>query len=257
MKLKQSGVEATLDPLTGGRLASLRVDGRELLVSNGHEPMGWGAYPMVPWAGRVRHGQFTFQGLAVALPLSLPPHAIHGTVYDVAWNVTSDATLTCDLGPDWPWAGRAVSRFELDDSAITWNLRVEARKEPMPVVVGWHPWFLRDLGDGPAELDFWAERMYVRDEAGIPVGEARAPSDGPWDDCFCEMTSNPKLRWPCGLSVELTSSCDHWVIYDMPEHALCVEPQSGPPDAFNRGGYRIAEPGKPVDHWMRIRWFQG
>jgi aldose 1-epimerase len=32
----------------------------------------------------------------------------------------------------------------------------------------------------------------------------------------------------------MTSTCDHVVLYDEPRHAICVEPQTGPPDALNR-----------------------
>jgi galactose mutarotase-like enzyme len=35
------------------------------------------------------------------------------------------------------------------------------------------------------------------------------------------------------------------VALDEPEHAICVEPQSHPPDAFNLGP-AVARPGKPV-----------
>ena len=31
----------------------------------------------------------------------------------------------------------------------------------------------------------------------------------------------------------MTSTCDHVVLYDQPRHAICVEPQTGPPDALN------------------------
>ena len=31
----------------------------------------------------------------------------------------------------------------------------------------------------------------------------------------------------------LASSADHWVVYDEPSHALCVEPQTGPPNDVN------------------------
>ena len=254
MELTSQGVRAIVDLDHGGRLKSLQIEGREVLVSSSDHPMTWGAYPMVPWAGRVRDGRFEWDGHVQQLPLALPPHAIHGTVYETPWTDEGEGRMSSQLGSRWPWPGRVESLFELEAGSLTWNLRVEATEAPMPVVVGWHPWFLRDLGDGPAEIDFWAEKMYVRDEAGIPVGEPGTPSDGPWDDCFCEMSSNPELRWPCGLRLEVTSSCNHWVIYDMPEHALCVEPQSGPPDAFNRGGFEVAEPGAPVEHWMRFRW---
>ena len=50
----------------GGRVAQITADGTALLVaeSEAHEPspLAWGSYPMVPWAGRIRHGRFRFDG---------------------------------------------------------------------------------------------------------------------------------------------------------------------------------------------------
>ncbi|MFM7536536.1 MAG: aldose epimerase, partial [Acidimicrobiales bacterium] len=65
--------------------------------------------------------------------------------------------------------------------------------------------------------------------------------------------ADPVLHWPDGCAVTISSSCDHWVIYDEPTHALCVEPQSGPPDAITLAPV-LAEPGRPVDHTMTWRW---
>ena len=31
----------------------------------------------------------------------------------------------------------------------------------------------------------------------------------------------------------MTSACTHWVVFDERPYATCVEPQTGPPDAFN------------------------
>jgi aldose 1-epimerase len=42
-----------------------------------------------------------------------------------------------------------------------------------------------------------------------------------------------RLTWPGALAVTLTSTCSHVVLYDQPRHAICVEPQTGPPDALN------------------------
>jgi len=44
--LRAENVEAVLDPEAGGRIASLRVDGLELLVAEGTGPLLWGCYPM-------------------------------------------------------------------------------------------------------------------------------------------------------------------------------------------------------------------
>jgi aldose 1-epimerase len=61
------------------------------------------------------------------------------------------------------------------------------------------------------------------------------------------------LAWPGLLRLELSSSCPWWVVYSMPEHAICVEPQSGPPDAANLAP-EVVTAGAPLTHVMRWRW---
>ena len=99
----------TVSPAEGGRMTSLIVDGHELLVTEGDGPIRWGSYPMAPWAGRIRDGRFTFRGRAHELPPNLPPHAIHGTVFERPWTVTGPDSMTIDLGPAWPFAGRVAN----------------------------------------------------------------------------------------------------------------------------------------------------
>src|SRR5450759_5626061 len=79
--LRAGPAEAVLDPAAGGRIAAIRVDGLDLLITHGDGPMAWGAFPMVPWAGRLRDGLLRWDGAVHALPTRLlPPHAIHGTI---------------------------------------------------------------------------------------------------------------------------------------------------------------------------------
>lgn len=254
MKLKRGGLEAVIDPDSGGRLASLKFNGQELLVTEGDGATEWGCYPMVPWAGRVRDGRFTWNDRVHRLPINCGPHALHGTVFDAPWEVSGPQSLRCRLGPTWPWLGEVRSRFTLSDDAFEWRLDVHSEHDAFPVVVGWHPWFRRSVGDGPSvRLDFEPLKMYERDASGIPTGACVPPTSGPWDDCFVDLKKPPRLTWSNGVSVVVESSCDHWVVYDQPAHAVCVEPQSGPPDAFNLGAAAVARPGLPVSHTMRIR----
>ena len=252
--LSNNADRAVIDLENGGRLASLQIDGEEILVTEGTSDTEWGCYPMAPWAGRVRNGNFTWENQARRLPINLPPHAIHGTVFGQEWESIGPTSIRCSLGPDWPWPGEVQSFFELNQGEFVWRIEVHAKTDAFPVVVGWHPWFRRRVAGGDAHLLFEAKEMYVRDDAGIPTGKRRAPTHGPWDDCFTSVKSNPGIHWPHGLGVELNSSCDHWVIYDQPSHAICIEPQSAPPDAFNLGGFEVARPGQPVCHTMRLKW---
>ena len=259
MILRAPGVEAVVEPEAGGRVASLRVDGTELLVTERTGVFEWGLFPMVPWAGRVRRGRFAFDGVEHQLPLAMPPHAIHGTTPDRRWEVadaTEDACeLVVDLGPDWPFAGRARHGIRLGDGRLDLTLEVEATADPFPASVGWHPWFRRHLDrGGPVALQLDAGAMWARDAEGIPSGHLlRPPPPPPWDDCFTELAQPPTLRWPGALTLTVRSPCPDVVVYDEPAHALCVEPQTGPPDALNLRPEVVA-PGRPLRAGAALTW---
>ena len=227
-----------IDETIGGRLASLRIDDLELLVTGAEDSLHWGCYPMAPWASRVENGRFQFAGRPVQLPLRMPPHAIHGTVLDRPWRVYETSTTTCvletDLGEEWPWAGTARQVVRLSATGLDCRLEVSAQDKPFPASLGWHPWFLRRLERGrPVELDFEAGGIYLTDAAGLPTGEVAPPGPGPFDDCFAEVSRNPVLCWPGALELTLSTNLDHWIVYSLPEHAICVEPVSAPPNVFN------------------------
>ena len=245
------GVRLLVDPEAGGRVAQLTVGGIDLLIgpeAGETHPMLWGSFPMVPWAGRLAHGRFRFGGRPYELPQDLPPHAIHGTGYRQAWAVEPDGALVTELGPPWPFGGHVLQRFTLTDRDLTSTIEVHADRQTMPAQAGWHPWFRR-----PADLQIAAGAMYVTDDEAIPTGELGPVPPGPWDDCFTDVAAPPQVRWPEGPTLTITSSCTDWVVYDRPDHALCVEPQSGPPDAFNRHP-QVVEPGAPLVATMVWSW---
>jgi aldose 1-epimerase len=263
LELDAPGAHALVDLAHGGRLASLVVEGRELLVTEGFGRMSWGSFPMAPFAGRVRDGRFTFRGVSHQLPIDMPPHAIHGTALDQSWHRIDERTIGTGLGPDWPFAGRAIQRFELGEGRFDFRLELHA-DEPMPASMGWHPWFRRrptpvaDVpvpgGEAPpVELDLDAVSMYVRDAAGITTLERRPPVAGPWDDCFTDLRRPPVLRWPGFLELTVESDCRDWVVYTVPSDALCVEPQTAPPDALNMDP-ALVEPGRPLVARMSWTW---
>jgi aldose 1-epimerase len=254
LQLEAGDVRLEVSPADGGRISSLQIGGRELLLTEGFGPIAWGCYPMAPFAGRVREGRFTFGGRSWQLPINWPPHAIHGFVFDRPWRVVDDRTLAIDLAAEWPFRGTVEQRFDLSDDGLVATMELVA-DAPMPATIGWHPWFRRRLdADGPpVELRFEAESMYVRDAEGIPTGELVAPGPRPWDDCFSGVRPDPMLTWPGALELVIASSCDHWVVYDEPADAVCVEPQTGPPDALNLGP-AVVEPERPLVATMEWRW---
>ena len=254
MKLTSATAAVRLHPVSGGRIASLEVDGVELLAPRqGDDWLLWGCYPMVPWAGRVRDGQFEFDGEKYRLELGLPPHAIHGVGYRTAWNEVGPGVIRLDLDGPWPFGGRVEQRVDVSDQSLAVAMSVQATRR-MPVMAGWHPCFQRRLSRGDeAELGFSAGYMWQRDDTGIPTGERVPVPPGPWDDCFGDVAVPPVVRWPGFGLIRLESNMTSWVVYDQEPDLLCVEPQSDAPDAFNRNPV-ILEPWETLDAWMRISW---
>ena len=208
---------------------------------------------MVPWAGRVRDGQFGFDGEVCQLELDLPPHAIHGVGHRASWDETAPGALRLSMEGLWPFGGWAEQRVEVSDQSLVVSMSVRATQR-MPAMAGWHPCFRRQLSQGgQAELSFSAGHMWQRDDTGIPTGERVPVSPGPWDDCFGGVTTPPVVRWPGFGSVRMESNMTSWVVYDEEPDVICVEPQSDVPNAFNRGP-TVLEPGETLDVWMKFSW---
>jgi aldose 1-epimerase len=245
-------------PQAGGRIAQIFRDGTEQLVGYGgaHTTMiGWGCYATLPWAGRIRDGRFQFDAQDFQLPLNMGAHAIHGVGFAMPWQVDSqqDSVLELSLAlpqdERWPFGGTAYQRMELTEDQLDLRLSLHAGGMAMPAVIGWHPWFLK-----PEKAHFSPESIYPRDAAGIATLPVVPPTPGPWDDCFIN-TEAVTLERP-GQRLHLSSDCGHWVIYDQSTYATCVEPQSGPPDAFNIEP-RVLPPGGVLSRWFRMEWQDG
>ena len=252
--LADAGCRVHVDAARGGRIASLRVCGEELLVGPCDDPLAWGSYPLAPWAGRLRTGRFRFEGREYRLPCNCGPHAIHGTVFTRRWQIVAADTLRIELAPDWPFDGFAVQRFALRGNGLDVRLELHARTQAYPASAGFHPWFRRRLGRGEAvELDLDAAQRVVLDGEGFPTGTLDKAQTASGDDCFIGLRRDPCLRWPGVLRLWLSSNHAHWVVYERPAHAVCVEPWTAPPDALN-GSPALVRPGEPLVLGMRLGW---
>lgn len=242
-------------PQAGGRIARIARGGVAQLAGLDGSDMamiGWGCYPMLPWAGRVRRGRFSFGGQGYQLPLNMGMHSIHGVGFAMPWQVECQDARSLELSLElprdesWPFGGSACHRMELEEDGVLLSLAVRAGPVAMPAMVGWHPWFLK-----PDRLQFSPAAMYPRDADGIATLPVAPPSPGPWDDCFVHNGAVVLER--AGQRLQLTSDCTHWVVYDEDSAATCVEPQSGPPDAFNTEPCVLA-PGETLARWFRMSW---
>ena len=153
-----------------------------------------------------------------------------------------------------PFPGHLEQRITLGEDGLEWSLEIHADEAPFPASLGWHPWFRRQLSRGkPARLIFDAGKVYATGEDTLPTGVLAEPGPGPWDDCFIDVADDPSISWPGALELFLSADVDHWVVYDKPMDALCVEPWSGPPYALNIAPRRV-EPGQPLCATLQMRW---
>jgi aldose 1-epimerase len=248
-------VSVEIAPKAGGRIQQITHDSIEWLqgYSETNAAMiAWGCYPMLPWAGRIRRGHFHFAGRSYQLPRNLGHHAIHGLGFALPWRVETQAgshiELSLQLPEDerWPFGGQAYQRIEAGSHWLRLSLDVVAGARAMPAVIGWHPWLRK-----PELLEFAPTCIYPRDADDIATRPLADPPPPPWDDCF--INHRPVLVKHSGQTLRLTSDCTHWVIYNQPAHATCIEPQSGPPDAFNLEPSVLA-PGQARSAWFLWEW---
>jgi aldose 1-epimerase len=190
---------------------------------------------MAPFAGRVKNGVVrNLKGVEYQLPTNFdPPHALNGLAVLSSWEDLGGGRQFLELPS--PYDGATVTQsYEILDNAIRWSLEYEANGCELPVTLGFHPWFAREIGKGDsAELSFKANKMFKRSGDQIPTGELTTPSTPPWDDTFVEVLGTPEIIWPGGAKVTVESDTSYWHIYDQDEDGICIEPVTAPPDAQN------------------------
>ncbi|WP_031482801.1 aldose epimerase [Streptomyces bicolor] len=258
--LTAGDAEVDVLPGNGGRVGGLRVGGTELL----RQGERFGCFPMVPWCGRIRDGRFLDGAVVRQMPLNAPPNAIHGTARDGAWRVArvadGEAVITYDLVEPWPYPGRVTQVVALTPDSLSLTMSVETYEASFPAQIGWHPWFNRNLGGEGAQdvrLDFSPAWQEERGDDHLPTGNRVEPKPGPWDDCFGMPGGvDVTLTWPGQLELKVSSREEWVVVYDEQEAAVCVEPQTGPPNGLNTLP-RLVTPLEPLEattvwSWRRL-----
>jgi len=258
IELSARDERVVVDEMVGGRLASLVIAGQQRLVEPVDDPLLWGVYPMIPWAGRVANARIAEP--AVALRPNDGPHAMHGVTYDLPWTVDRSAgnavELLRELPTDrWPLGGIAAQRITLAQGRLELEIQVQAAGRAMPVAVGWHPWFRRPArGDMAVHVD--SDRVLEVTRELIPTGGVKSVGRkidlrrGPQlgrrrlDHTYIDVRQPVKVCWP---DLELTMELPHrasTVVVHTPERGVCVEPQTAWPDPF-------AEPDRSGVAWLR------
>lgn len=234
VRLQHGAMALELDPDDGARIISCTWQNLQLVAERREGTFAWGWFAMAPWAGRVRDGILQTPQGDVHLPRD-GAHSMHGFAARLPWKVEEVDQSRCVLTTPTPepyHGGHLRQEIELGKLAVHWTITYIGGDVQMPAWVGLHPWFRRRLSRGrEAVVEFHAGRMLVRDADGLPTGETIEPQAGPHDDAFTSLVGSPSVYWPEALRLVIESISPWWVIYDQELGAVCVEPQSSPPDA--------------------------
>ena len=263
LTLRSDRAVVSISPDDGGRLSSLQLDGTELLGHGRPEigsPLGWyhGLFPMAPYAGRLKDGRFRFGNLTYRVVPNSGSHAGHGLVFDVPWStlLASDnqVALAVNLDERWPFGGTLMQSFDLDPSGLSIALQLRNDDRPMPGNLGFHPWFRRDLGTGPAVISFDPMLRYALAGDSFPRLLSHDLGQRPWDDVFTGLRQWPRIAWPEGPTISIHSTADHWIVYERQVDAFCIEPVTGPPDSLGTSRASVITPDSPLTLSMRLEW---
>ncbi len=258
LRMRAGSATAEVDP-QGGMLRRLRVGDTDLLRTPADDAAHHGCFVMAPWAGRTAFGAFTFEGVSHHLPINMAPHAIHGTVRDRTWVVERAdplrVELSCDLGPRWPFRGWAQQRLTLFADHLDWEVSVHSGGEEFPASLGWHPWFRRHLHPGgpPGNAPAPSQRILRRDADHLATREVVPVGPGPWDDCFVDLDAPLEVLWG-DAAVRIEHDCPVAIVFDELADTFCIEPQTAPPDALNRGDASVVGPNRPLRARCSWHW---
>lgn len=297
--------EVSIVPSVGNLAFEMKVKGTNVFwwpyksLADFKAKPGFAGNPfLAPWANRLDEDAFYANGRKYRLNPDLgnirrdqAQHPIHGLVSYAPWEVTAvgadaqQAWVTSKLDfwrhPDWmaqfPFAHNLVMTHRLRDGVLEVHLRIESQSaEPMPVSIGFHPYF--HLSDTPR--DAWTIHSSAREHVKLsdqlmPTGEMEPsklsdphPLQGTQvDDVFTGLQRDDDGKatfWVKGskqkLSVIYGPKYQVAVIYaPAGREFICFEPMAAITNAMNlaqRGLYPALQSIPPLGSWEESFWIR-
>ena len=299
-------IEVSIAPSVGNMAYEIKVAGKNILWFPYRSPAELKAKPqfcgipfLAPWANRLDDDFYWANGKKYLLNPGLGNfrrdgnrHPIHGLLnYSPAWEVVDvkaddrSASATSrlefwkhpEMMAQFPFAHTITMTYRLADGAVEVETAIDNQStEPMPVGIGYHPYFRLD--DAPR--DQWKVHLAARDhlmlsDQLIPTGERKPvefadplPLAGvQLDDVFSglERGGDGAARfWVEGVKQRITvrygAKYTVAVVYAPPGRGfICFEPMAAITNAFNlehSGVYRELQSIAPGGRWQESFWIQ-
>lgn len=296
--------ELSIVPSVGNIAFEMKVNGKNVFWFPSPSLADFKAKPslagnpfLAPWANRLDQDGFFANGKRYSLNPSLGnfrydqhKHPIHGLLaYAPEWKVVSvkagatgaEATSRLEFWrhpnymAQFPFAHTIDMTYRLQDGMLEVQTSIENHStEPMPVSVGYHPYFR--IHDAPR--DQWRVHLPVREhmilsDMLIPTGETkpvsysdpRSLSGIQLDDVFTGLIRGESGRAEFyvegikeKISVLYGPRYPVAVVYaPQGRDFICFEPMSGPTNAFNlhhAGKYKELQTIPPAGRWIESYW---
>ena len=229
-----------------------------------------------PFTCRMNKGEFQHAGESYQVEkFFLPPHAIHGLVFDASFQLAEldthpdycSATFTYTYNKEdkgYPFQYHISNCWKLtyhNELSVTTTV-THNNESPIPYAQGWHPYFT--LGDDTidkATLQFSTDKIVAFDDTLLPIGHLEEDArfvepillkDISLDNCFQFMdTANASCVLAndiLQLHIKPASSYPFLQVYTPPHrNSIAIENLSGAPDCFNNGlGLQLIAPNTPA-----------
>jgi aldose 1-epimerase len=264
----------------GALLNAFWVDGKNIIdgftsvndavkdISNGFK-----SARLSPFVCRMKHGTYRFNGqLYKTEKCYLPPHAIHGLVYDGVYEIVetianeTEASVKLthtyhaeDKGYPFKYHSTIVWKLETNHKLTVTTSVTHNNTTAIPFAEGWHPYFTLADSIDDCTLQMNTVKQVEFDETLIPTGkmlEDERFSSGAnlknilLDNCFllsdihqpAAIFKSNKLQ----LTIQPNASYPYVQVYTPPHRqSIAIENLSGTPDCFNNGiGLLLLEPNK-------------
>ncbi len=228
-----------------------------------------------PFTCRMNKGQYDFDGKVYQIEkFFLPPHAIHGLVYDAVFSVVSvhstneEAQVLLryhyeknDAGYPFAFTIQHLWKLTLGDFLSVTTTIEHHNDVAIPYAQGWHPYFTLGGSIDTASLQFSSNQQLEFDDTLLPTGELiddRRFEQGNLlagtnlDNCFALNADEPQVctleNEQLKLSILPDLSYPYLQVYTPPHrNSIAIENLSGAPDCFNnKMGLRLLAPNLPV-----------
>ncbi|MDY6407387.1 MAG: aldose 1-epimerase [Pseudomonadota bacterium] len=223
--------------------------------SSQKEAINTALFPMLPYCGRIRGGNFTYWGILRKVPKNQVgfQDPIHGDGWKKSWTVSkqSQNSITLTMVHDkkqlgFPFSYEAEITYTIQDSDLDIKMTVQNPSLlPMPCGLGIHPFFIRTKD---VELNFKSQVVWsnesdpIFDEpyttpAAWNFDGGKALNNAVFDTCFGGFEEQAQIRYPDqDITVGITTSdmFHHIVLYaPKGKNFFSLEPCSNASNAFN------------------------